>query len=93
MGYFKVIIATGGFGVMTAVACVVLAASQYLGWEKVGWWILAFIGVYAAFGCACGVVHECAAANARHMRRCIQCEKRAISASSCNVQKHCRAID
>ncbi len=70
MGYFKVIIATGGVGVVTAVACVVLSASQYMGWEEFGLWALAFIGVYVALGCACGVVQECAP-NARHTRRCI----------------------
>jgi uncharacterized membrane protein len=68
MGYFKVIIATGCSGVMTAISCVVLAASKYFGWQQVGWWVLGFIGIYAAIGCTCGVMNECVA-NARHAHR------------------------
>ena len=62
MGYFKIIIATGFAGVVTAIACVVLAASKQLGWGKVGYYLLAFLGVYAACGCVGAIVNECVAA-------------------------------
>lgn len=59
MGYFKIIIGTGTVGVLTAVAAVVFAVSTRSGWAVAGYYALGIIGLYAAFGCACGVANEC----------------------------------
>lgn len=58
MGYFKIIIAMGSCGAMTAISCVILVASKHAGWAKVGYYALGFIGCYAAVGCVCGVATE-----------------------------------